>query len=240
MSLRPFLLLALFAPFTSSVLAADDIDSIGATSQAEFRQLAEDLGAAVSYKAVIPVASLGIAGFDIGASVTATRVEHRGAWNTASSGNGASTLYAPKVHIHKGLPAGFDVGAFYTSIVDTNIDVWGGEIRYAIVEGGVAVPAIAVRGTYSEISGVEQLNLNTKGIELGISKGFTVITPYAGIGRIWTEAEPVGVSNVGREKFSDTKLFAGATFKLLLGTFTAEADQVGDVTSYSVKLGVHF
>lgn len=222
------------------VVADDDIDQIAVLSQAEFRDLASDLGATVSYKAVIPIVSLGIAGFDMGAEVTATRIAHRDTWNRASSGGGPSTVYVPKLHIHKGLPAGIDVGAFYAAIPDTNIDVWGAEIRYALVDGGVATPAVGLRGTYSKMSGVDQLALNTKSLELGISKGFTVVTPYAGVGRVWTDAEPAAGTGRAPESLADTKLYAGASFNLLLGNFALEADRTGEVTSYSVKVGFRF
>jgi len=199
----------LFTP-TLTVFAANDINQIDALTQAQFRDLSTDLSATVSYKAVIPIESLGVTGFDLGAEVTATKLAHRSAWDAASSGGAPSTVYVPKVHLHKGLPAGFDLGAFYASASDTNINIWGVELRYALIAGGVATPAVGLRGTYSRLSGVDQLSLNTKGLELGISKGFAFLTPYAGIGRIWTESSPVGVNNVTAEKFADTKTYLGA------------------------------
>lgn len=226
--------------FASPAWAAKNLDRIDQLSQGEFRDLTGDLGAAVSYKAVIPVAALGVAGFDLGAEMTVTRIEHKGEWDRASSGSGPSTLYIPKVHIHKGLPAGFDVGAFYSSVTDTNINIWGAEIRYALVRGSTTVPAVGLRGTYSKITGVDQLDLDTKSVEIGVSKGFTVITPYAGIGRVWTEARPVGVSTLGPESHADTKIYGGASFNLLLGNLAVEADKTGNITSYSVKVGVRF
>lgn len=224
----------------TNVHAAKDLDQVNLLTQGEFRDLSGDLGAAVSYKAVIPAAPLGITGFDIGAEVTATTIEHPSAWDRASSGGAPSTLYVPKVHVHKGLPAGFDIGASYASAPDTNVNMWGAEIRYALVQGGVVNPAVGLRGTYSKLSGVDQLELNTKGLELTISKGFAFFTPYAGAGRVWIESTPVGVSGLRREKFSDGKYYVGGNFNFLAGNFALEADRTGDVTSYSVKLGFRF
>lgn len=230
------LLLAAAVP----AVAADNIDRINVLTQAEFRDLSSDLGAAVSYKAVVPIESLGIAGFDVGFEVSATRLAHSDTWDRASSGGAPSTVYIPKVHVHKGLPAGFDIGAFYATAPDTNINLWGAELRYALIEGGVAVPAVGLRGTYSKLSGVDQLDLNTRGIELGISKGFAFITPYAGIGRIWTDSTPVGVTNVSSESLADTKTYFGANINFGLGNVDLEADKTGDTKSYSVKLGFRF
>jgi hypothetical protein len=220
--------------------AAKNIDRVNQITQADFRDLSGDLGATVSYKAVIPAEPLGVTGFDIGAEVTATTLAHRDAWDRASSGSAPNTLYVPKVHLHKGLPAGFDLGVSYATAPETNINVWGAEVRYALVPGGVATPAVAVRGTYSKLSGVDQIDLNTKGIELAISKGFAFFTPYAGVGHVWTESTPVGVATLQREKISDGKYFVGANINFLVGNLVLEGDKTGDVTSYSVKLGFRF
>jgi hypothetical protein len=227
---------------SAPTLAANDIDRINLLTQAEFRALSGDLSAAVSYKAVIPIEPLGLTGFDIGLEASATKIQNRAAFESATSASGSapSTIYVPKLHIHKGLPAGIDLGAFYATAADTNIKVWGAEIRYALIKGGVAVPAVGLRGTYSKLSGVNQLDLNTKGLELGISKGFAFFTPYAGIGRIWTHANPLGVSNVQSEKFSENKTFVGANFNFGIGNFALEADKTGDTTSYSAKFGFRF
>ena len=222
------------------VMAAENIDQINQLVQSEFRNLSEDLGAALSYKAVIPATPLGITGFDLGLEVTATKLPHRDAWDRASSGTAPDTLYVPKLHLHKGLPAGIDLGAFYTSIPGTNISLWGAEVRYAILEGGVAQPALGLRGTYSKLSGVDQLDFNTTGLELLISKGMAIFTPYAGVGRVWTTSNPVGVSNVSKEEFTQGKYFVGGNFNFGLANLALEADKTGDATSYGVKLGFRF
>lgn len=240
MQLRVTLVVSFLSALSVPAFAAQDINQIDQLTQAQFRDLSGDLGAALSYKAVIPVEALGLSGFDLGFEVTATRLAHRAAWDQASSGSAPSTVYIPKVHIHKGLPAGIDLGAFYATAPDTNINLWGAEIRYALVDGGIAVPAIGLRGTYSRLSGVDQLNLNTKGIELGISKGFAFFTPYAGVGRIWTDSTPVGVPGLQGESLSDTKVYLGGNFNLLGGNLVLEWDKTGDTNSYSVKVGFRF
>jgi hypothetical protein len=240
MQVRALLCVSLLSATSLAASAADDINQINLLTQAEFRDLSSDLSAAVSYKAVVPIEALGITGFDLGAEVTATRLAHRSAWDSASSGGAPSTVYIPKIHLHKGLPAGFDLGAFYATSPDTNINVWGAELRYALIAGGAATPAVGLRGTYSKLSGVDQISLNTKGVELGISKGFGFLTPYAGIGRIWTESAPVGPAIATAEKFADTKIYLGANINFGLGNVALEADKIGDTRSTSVKLGFRF
>lgn len=215
-----------------------DIDSVGNLLQAGFKDLTSDLGAALSYKAIKPAEPLGSLGFDIGFEVTSTTLESN-AFETATSGNATSSqLLVPKLHLHKGLPFGFDVGAFYTSVPSSNIGLIGGELSYAIFEGGTLSPAISVRGTFSRLTGVDELDLTTKGLELSISKGFAFFTPYAGIGQVWIDGE----TNVGLadESLTKNKYFLGFNLNLGLMNIAAETEQTGDNTSTSAKIGVRF
>jgi hypothetical protein len=237
---RTLVSLAVLLAAIPPAIAADNIDQINQLIQADFRKLSEDMGAALSYKAVIPAKPLGITGFDLGVEVSATKLQHRDAWDRASSGTAPDTVYIPKLHLHKGLPAGFDLGAFYTSVPDSNIKLWGAEVRYAILEGGVVEPALGLRGTYSKLTGVSELDFHTTGLELLVSKGFAIFTPYTGVGRIWTTSEPVGVSNVRKEEFSQGKYFVGGNLNLGLVNLALEADKTGDATSYNAKLGFRF
>ncbi len=237
---RSLAFLTVFLATIPSANAADDIDQINQLIQTDFRLLSEDLGAALSYKAVIPATPLGLTGFDLGVEVTATQLENRDAWDRASSSTAPDTLYVPRLHVHKGLPLGFDIGAFYTSVPGSNIGLWGAELRYAIIKGGALTPALGLRGTYSKLSGVDQLDFHTKGLELVVSKGFAIFTPYAGVGRVWTVSEPVGVTNVSKEEFTQGKYFVGGNVNLGLINLALEADKTGDATSYGAKLGFRF
>lgn len=227
---------------SSSCLAADDIDNLQALAQSQFKSLSQDLGAVLSYKAVSPAEPLGLTGFDIGLEVTGTELNHSDIWKlAASSGSAPSTVLVPKLHLIKGLPFNIDVGAVYTSIPNTNIKLYGGELRYAILEGGVAMPAVAVRGTLTKLSGVDQLDFTTKGLELSISKGFAMFTPYAGIGEVWVDSTPKGTGvTVTKESFQQTKFYAGVNANFGLINLALDYDNTDSTNSYSVKLGWRF
>jgi hypothetical protein len=237
---RSLTALVILLTASAPALADTNIDQINQLIQQEFRLLSEDLTAVASYKGVIPAKPLGITGFDLGLEVSATKLGHKDAWERATSGSVPSTVYVPKLHLHKGLPLGIDIGAFYSAVPSSNIALWGAELRYAILEGGVATPALGLRGTYTKLTGVNELDFHTTGVELLVSKGFTIFTPYAGIGQVWTTSEPVGVSNVKKEEFSQGKYFAGGNINLGLVNFCLEADKTGDATSYSAKIGFRF
>jgi len=232
----PLLLLA------AQVNAADNIDSINNLAQAEFRSFSEDLSAAISYKAVVPAESMGITGFDVGVEASVTSLANKAEFNTACGGCGADQVIIPKLHLHKGLPFGMDVGFMMASVPSSNIRLTGAEFRYAIVEGGAAVPAVAARVTYSKLDGVDQLDMNTTGVELSISKGFAMVTPYAGIGQNWVSSTPKGTAAtvLDKEDYTQTKTYLGVNVNLGLMNLAFETDKTGDSNTYSAKFGFRF
>lgn len=224
----------------STARAAGDINSIGSLSQNLFKDLTSDLGAALSYKAIRPAEPMGSLGFDIGFEVSSTSLETN-ALELATSGDATnSQILVPKLHVSKGLPFGFDVGAFYTSVPSSNIGLVGGELSYAILEGGTLSPALSIRGTFSRLTGVDQLDLTTKGLELSISKGFAMFTPYAGVGQVWIDSSTNASTALTDESLTRSKYFLGINFNLGLVNLAAETEQTGDNTSTSAKIGVRF
>jgi hypothetical protein len=220
--------------------AANNLNNLQALAQADFRALSEDLGSALSYKPLTPAEPLGVTGFDMGIEVTSTKMtKSEQAWKTATGGSGISNIYVPKLHIAKGLPLDIDVAAFYSAIPTTNIKLFGGELRYAVLPGGVATPAVAIRGSYTKLSGVDQLAFNTKGMDVSISKGFAMFTPYAGIGQVWVSST-ANTGNLAGESFTQGKVFAGLNMNLGVTNIVLEGDKTGGTESYGVKLGFRF
>jgi len=226
----------------TSLAHADDIDLTQLLGvQADFRSLSEDLGASLSYKPVAPGEPLGLLGIDIGLEVTATDLQADRVYRRVSSDN-TDYLLVPKLHVHKGLPLRLNVDAFYSTVPDSNIELFGGALGFSLLEGGVATPALTVRATATKLSGVDGLDLDTQGIELTISKGFAMLTPYAGIGRVHVTSEPTGTaaSALRKESFDLDKIYAGLNINLGLLNFAFEADKTGDAPSYSGKIGFRF
>jgi hypothetical protein len=239
--MRKVLLVTPFLLLTAQANAADNIDSIGSfTLQSDFRAFSEDLSAAISYKALIPAESMGVLGFDVGVEASVTSLANKAEFDVACGGCGADTIIIPKVHLHKGLPLGMDVGLMMASVPNSNIKLTGAEFRYAIVEGGVAMPAVAARLTYTKLDGVSELDMNTTGLELSVSKGFAMVTPYAGIGQNWVKSNPAGSTGLSSEDYTQTKTYVGVNVNLGLMNLAFEADKTGDSNTTSAKLGFRF
>lgn len=224
----------------SPVHAADNIDSLVGFTQSDFRLLSEDLGATLSYKPLTPAESTGILGFDLGVEVTATKLANPEVLDRAVSGDAPSTLLLPKLHLHKGLPLGIDVGVSYAAVPNTNIKMIGAEVRYALIKGGPVTPAVGLRASYSTLRGVDQMDLDTKGFDVSVSKGFAFVTPYVGAGVVRVSSTPNNIPGLTKTQFTDSKVFAGANFNFLLMNLAIEADRTGDATTYGAKLGWRF
>ena len=231
--------LLVLAMGVGSAQAADEINAIGTLSPAQFKELSEDLASATSYKALSPSEPLGITGFDIGIELTDTSLQYADTFNAACSGCGVENLTIPKLHLHKGLPMGFDVGLMYATTSNTDVTVTGLELRYANIEGGIAMPAVATRLSYSKLEGVDGLSLESKGLDVSISKGFAMVTPYVGIGQNWVTSS-TSVAGLQDEDFTQAKYFVGFNLNLGLLNFDLEADSTGGAQTIGAKVGFRF
>lgn len=225
----------------SGLAQAAEIDSIDQLAQAEFRTLSRDIAAAVSFKPLNPSQATGVAGFALGFNVGATRIGNESVLVKASGGDDvpAAIPYAG-VRLHKGLPFNFDVGISYHTLPGTGVRATGAEVRWAVLPGGIALPAIALRATAASLGGVDNLRVRTHGWDVSISKGFAFVTPYAGVGRVHGRSSAPGVSTLSPESFDLDKWFAGVDFSLGLTHLAVETDKTGDARSVGFRVGLHF
>ncbi|HKU45952.1 MAG TPA: hypothetical protein VJQ58_03645 [Burkholderiales bacterium] len=226
-------------PLSSPVLA-QKIDNIQVLNQQEFRLLSEDLGGALSYRPQTPSEPLGFPGFDLGLAFTGAKIKNEEILERATTDEVPDTLPIPSLRAHLGLPLGFDIGAMYSAVPSSNVTYYGGELKWAFVPGGTLWPAFGVRGAFTKVTGVEQMDLGTRSLDLSISKGIAFATPYAGVGRVWVKSDPKGTAGLQVEEFELDKVFIGIGFTVVALNLNLEADKTGDVTAVSVKAGLRF
>lgn len=235
--------------YAVSPTMAADIDFSNATSftQDEFNKLSKEAGAAIGYRNMAPAAPLGITGFSIGGEVAAVKIDKNSSYWKSAFGNDAppSYLVIPKIRVRKGLPFGIDVGAMYSYVPDSNIKLYGAEISKSILEGTMATPAVGVRATYTKLAGVDDLGLQTYGVDASISKGILFITPYAGAGMLWINSEAKGnlktlAPTLSKENTSIPRVFGGVVVTPFpLFGITAEAEYA-ERPIYSLKVAISF
>ena len=235
-------LAALFLVFASSTATAAgfDITSLQNLDQQQFHELAQDLGAALSYKPLEPADTLGVGGFDIGAVLSATSLTNTADVQKAISGGTVyHTLPVPTLRATLGLPYHLDFGAMYSRIPSSGINLWGADLKWAVLPGDIALPAVALRASVTRLDGVNQLGFETLGADVSVSKGILNLTPYGGIGEVWSRTAADGLA-LQQVNLTQAKVFVGCGINLGIADVTLEVDSTGGIFSYSAKLGFRF
>ncbi|ALC15523.1 hypothetical protein DSOUD_0735 [Desulfuromonas soudanensis] len=209
----------------------------------QFKSFAREAGAMAAYRGVAPAEPQGITGFDIGVEASFVDIDSS-VWNEVltETNDPPSYLVVPRLHVRKGLPFNIDVGAMYAQVPDSNIALWGGELQVALLEGGAATPALALRGSYSSLEGVDDLDLQTYAADAVLSKGFLMFTPYIGAGVVQIEAEYTGnnatlQANLQDQSLTEARYFAGVQASLALLRLTGEVEYL-ERPIYTVKVSL--
>ncbi len=216
-------------------------------TQDDFKALSTDLGMALSYQPLSPAAPLGdkLPGFDAGVEASFVKLDTSARYFTEINkvANIPDTLVFPRVHVQVGLPIiPIDLGVSYTKAGD--IKLTGFELKYAILRGGVAMPAIAIRGAYTKLSGIDDLDLSTKSLDLSISKGILIFTPYVGVGEVWITSDPHPTVTITppleKEDITKTKAFVGLKTKIFPFVNLVLEGDFSTVKEYSARLNLSF
>lgn len=223
-------------------LAAQDFSFDPDITQDEFEEFSLTIGRAIYASPVEPAHGGSVFSFDVGVAVTAVEVNEDAAfWIKSVDENilQEGYLLAPRVIVSKGFGR-VNISGSYMMIPETDVEVWGAALDIPIIRGGLTSPTIAARGTWADVRGVEELDLQVIGLEGFISKGFGPITPYAGFGVAQTEATGmIEATELTPEILlnSDTeeeRITVGVKLSLLLFKVVVEAVQTDD-TTYGAK-----
>jgi hypothetical protein len=233
-----FLLISIFVLFSQSRAFAETTIALpGGYGQPEFRSLSKEVGLAIAVIPMEPAAPMGIFGFDIGVETSVVSIHNSDPfWSLATGGSAPSSLIIPKLHVNKGLPANFDIGLVYASVPNSNVRLFGGELKFAILEGSVATPAVALRGSFSKLNGVPDLALSSATVDLSISKGIGPVTPYAGVEEVFIQSTAPNLP-LTAESIQSVKGFIGAKFSLVILNLVGQID-LGELPMYTLRLNV--
>lgn len=230
----------LFAAATPAAAVDQSLDRLDRLNQSQFNAFADELSAALSYKPLLPAEPLGVLGFDVGVEASATELQNPQLFSAVNDRYDFSDyLLINRLRVHKGLPGGIDVGGYYGKAPSSNIATWGLEGRYALIEGNTLMPALAARAAYTQMSGVDVVDFSSQSLELTISKGFVMFTPYAGIGYVWSQVEP-NAAHLSTANPAQEKIYAGVNVAFTLISILGEVDWTGGVPTYSAKIALRF
>jgi hypothetical protein len=85
---------------------------------------------------------------------------------------------------------------------------------------------------------VSDLFVTSTGVELSVSKGFSYVTPYAGIGTTWLDGEYAldGYAS----QLTQNKYFLGLQFDLGMFNLSAQTEQTGESSTTKATMGIRF
>lgn len=228
----------------SPALAAKyDIAFDPTITSSEFGTIVREAGMVTAYRGVAPAEPQGLLGFDIGVEASFAEID-TSAWNDAFVGSAPDYLAAPRLHARVGLPFNLDVGAAYVWVPDSDISSLGAELQWAILEGSAATPALALRGHYTTLQGVDELDLTSYGADAVLSKGLTIFTPYIGAGVVQIDGEYTGTDPVLQpllqdQSFTEGRVFGGVEIDMTLIHLTLDAEY-SRFPIYTAKLSFNF
>ena len=231
-------------------LSAQDVQfDPNLVTQANFSQFARIVGQGIFATPVQPARASGVLGFDIGVAATVVPVDESASyWRAAvPAGTSFSThgyIGVPRLVASKGF--GFaTISGTYAKISNSGIKTWGGALDTPLLRGGVLTPELALRLSYSTLSGIDVFREKTYGAEVFLSKGFGPITPYAAVGRMRINAQG-DVPATSRthaftltDKSSMNRYTVGVRLSLLVPKLVVEATQA-EVRSYAAKISIGF
>lgn len=149
-------------------------------------------------------------------------------------------LALARVGVRKGLPGRIDLGVAYGRAVGGDVELVSGEISWAAIEGGSVVPAVGLRLTGTQTLDSGAYALEQYGLEVLVSKGFLVATPYVGAGLVRSEST---LTRPGGDEIDESStgpvLFAGVRLKLLVPSLTFEVER-GEHVQAAVRIGFGF
>ncbi|MBL9038434.1 MAG: hypothetical protein JNG84_07970 [Archangium sp.] len=218
-----------------------------------FRAFARQMAAAISSVNLMPPETLGHSGFNLSAEVGFVSF---GTGSLPTSEDFRGSMVVPSVHIRKGLPSSFELGARAAWLERSHMGAGTLELKWAINEGFTYLPDIGVRGSVTKLINSRDFDLTTGGLDIGIGKQFAIagmvtVTPYAGWSLLFVGASTGNIdfrpsrtlaeSDTAGEQFNDFFVFsavqaAANSYSRFYGglRFIGGVVQLGGEISYSL------
>ena len=151
-------------------------------ANANFRVFARQLAAAMTSVNLMPPETLGHSGFAF--SLEFSLVDFQGG-SLPTDGAFKGPLKVPSVHVRKGLPFSFEVGARVAWLEQSRMGAGTVELKWALNEGFAYLPDIGVRGFVTKLINSRDFDVTAGGFDLGLGKQFAIagmvtLTPYLG------------------------------------------------------------
>lgn len=236
-----------------ALLPTFNVGNLSAFTATQVNSLIQTMAIAGDHHAYQPATSLGLIGFDIGVDGTVVTFPTDFVNALASATGGAtstipSLLILPKLNIHKGLPFGIDLGFSYVGLgtsTQTELQSYGADIKYAILDGGLVAPTLALRLSGS-LTTFSFLQTRAYSLDVIFGKNFVFIDPFVGAGvSMWSGSLNVpvtsGLTVSAASSGTNPRVFAGVQLKLGFFHVTGEMDySTTGLSTWGFKAGFGF
>lgn len=222
---------------------AQDFSFDPSITQEQFDEFSLALGRAVYPSPVAPADGAGLLALDIGIATSALEIdESEPFWQLAISEDILQDgyLFVPRLVVSKAFGR-INISGSYMTIPETEIDVIGATLDLTLSRDGLVRPAVGIRGAWSELRGVDDLEMTVTGLEAIISKKVGPFTPYGAWGRGMVESSgrillPLPEDELILEAdLEDDRLTVGARFSFFLFEIAAEAVRHDNDTTYGAR-----
>lgn len=153
-------------------------------ADANFRVFARQFAAGMTSVNLAPPDTLGHSGFAFSGELSIVSFGTTDV-QLPTEGEFRGPLLIPTVHVRKGLPWSFELGARGGWIEKSRMGVATLELKWSVNEGFTYLPDVGVRGSVTKLVNSRDFDLTAGGIDIGIGKqfalgGMVTLTPYVG------------------------------------------------------------
>jgi hypothetical protein len=162
-----------------------------AEANANFRAFTRRLSAAMTSVNLMPPETLGHSAFAITAELSVISMQNADGQlankgtEFPSVGPLQGALLMPSIHMRKGLPFSFEIGARASWLEKSRMGAGTVELKWALNEGWRYIPDIAVRAYVTKLLNTRNFDVTSGGLDVGVGKQFAIagmvtLTPYLG------------------------------------------------------------
>jgi len=236
-----------------------------------FEALSRDLAFVMSPKGITPAETVGEAGFEMSFEMNLNVIDSNADYwqRSVEDQSPNDVLVVSQIHLAKGLPFSFEIGAILSHLFDSDMWAMGAELAWAWHEDYFyPAPDLGIRGFVNHMVGSTDINLTTAGFDVLMSipigvGGVVAITPFVGYNftAVFSSSrlldatpedstppiEGTGtVVSVKPEFVFDninktySRYLGGFRIRFALVNFSFETLYAEEVQTYSVKLGLDF
>jgi len=158
-------------------------------TQAAWHQFAQEASNVIYYRPISSAKPMGKGNFHIGITNMTTSIDDsHDAWNdTFSHPDSEHWLFEggglgfPGLEARMGYNDKMDIGLYFTKNPNANYGFYGAQLQYSLIDNLENGLAAAIRASFVQMFGPEDLNLGVYGLDLIVSKDVNRFSPYAGI-----------------------------------------------------------